>query len=580
MSKKRSSLSISDYQTKSVNSRLFLPSVNIFFRRLASYLKVIFTRMTTWAFEGCSYARVLIVGAEMRKRKDPMKQMHRFKKSVWPKIKLVFFSVLVALVIIAGDNLRSDRLNRYNGIQATIMNLPSVVASNAEATTPDIEMVPESFSSLAEMAGPAVVNIRAIRTTKSSGQGFPHFQKKPFGEEDRMPEFFDRFFDRPPHWNFNQRSLGSGFIIDKEGYVVTNNHVIENADEIQVILEDEKVYEAKIIGRDPNTDIALIKIRSDHHFAVVKIGDSDSLKTGQWVVAIGNPFGLENTVTAGIISAKGRILESGPYDEFIQTDASINPGNSGGPLLNMAGEVIGINAMIVAGGNGIGFAIPVNLVVNVVAQLKETGEVTRGWLGVSIQDVPNDLAEYFAIEERQGAMVADVVAGDPADMAGIRPKDVIVEVNGQKVEDSRKLLRLVADLTVGETAAVKVLRNGKLKNFQVTVAKRRDAGMTAKKAPEKSDAELGIQVADLSSHTARQFAVSETEGVILVGIKSGSRGENAGLQVGDVIKGVNREEVKNVDDYNRIVDDLKAGDPIAMLIKRRNRGYFAVQLEK
>jgi len=313
----------------------------------------------------------------MLKRNDPMTQMHRIKKSVRPKIKIVFLGILIALVTIASDNFPSDRAKHLNAIQAGIMNLPSLVASDAEATTLNFEMVPESFSSLAEMASPAVVNIRAVRTAKGGEQGFRHFQQKPFGEEDRMPEFYDKFFGQKPDKNFKQRSLGSGFIIDKEGYVVTNNHVIENADEIQVILEDEKVYEAKIIGRDPNTDIALIKIESDHNFAVVKMGDSDSLKIGQWVVAIGNPFGLENTVTAGIVSAKGRILESGPYDDFIQTDASINPGNSGGPLLNMDGEVIGINTMIVAGGHGIGFAIPVNLAINVVAQLKESGAVTR-----------------------------------------------------------------------------------------------------------------------------------------------------------------------------------------------------------
>ncbi len=509
-----------------------------------------------------------------------MNQMHPFQKSVTPKIKIVLFGILGALVTIACDISPSDRANRFEDIQAGKKNLPSLVLSDAEAKTINFEMVPESFSSLAEMASPAVVNIRAVRTAKSRGQGFRHFQQEPFEEDDRTPKFFDKFFGRQPNRDFKQRSLGSGFIIDKEGYVVTNNHVIENAEEIQVILKDEKIYEAKIIGRDPNTDIALIKIQSADNFAVVKIGDSDALKIGQWVVAIGNPFGLENTVTAGIVSAKGRILESGPYDDFIQTDTSINPGNSGGPLLNMDGEVIGINTMIFAGGHGIGFAIPVNLAKNVVAQLKESGEVTRGWLGVSIQDVPNDLAEYFDIEEHKGALVADVVPGDPADMAGIRSKDIIVEVNGQKVEDSRELLRLVAGLKVGETAAVKVLRDGKLKNFLVTVARRTDAIPTAKKAPVKSDSELGIQVADLSSDTARRFDVSDTEGVILVGIKSGSRGENAGLQVGDVIKGVNREAVNNVDDYKRIVDDLKTGDPIAMLIKRRSRGYFAVWLEK
>ncbi len=362
--------------------------------------------------------------------------------------------------------------------------------------------------------------------------------------------------------------------------MVTNNHVIENADEIQVILKDEKVYEAKIIGRDANTDIALIKVESDDNFAVVKLGNSDTLKIGHWVVAIGNPFGLENTVTAGIVSAKGRLIESGPYNDYIQTDASINPGNSGGPLLNMDGEVVGINTMIFAGGHGIGFAIPVNMAKNVVAQLREGGEVTRGWLGVSIQDVPNDIAEYFGIEDRRGALVADVVPGDPADTAGIRAKDIIVEVNGQNVEGSRELLRLVAGLNVGETIEVKALRNGKLKNFRVKVAKRNDSKMTAKKAPLKADSELGIQVADLSSELARQFDVADTEGVILVGIKSGSRGEIAGLRAGDVIKGVNRVEISNLDDFKRIIDRVETGDSIAFLIKRRNSGYRVVKVIK
>jgi len=509
-----------------------------------------------------------------------MKQMHHFNKNVRPKIKAVFLGILIAFVTIAYDISPPQRTNYFKGVQSGVKNLLSLDVSEAEAATLNNEMVPESFSFLAEMAGPTVVNIRAVRNAKGEGQAFRQFHQEPFGEDNRMREFFEKFFGRQPDRHFKQRSLGSGFIIDKAGYVVTNNHVVENADEIQVILKDEMVYEAKIIGRDPNTDIALIKIKSDDNFAVVKIGDSDALEIGQWVVAIGNPFGLENTVTAGIVSAKGRILDSGPYDDFIQTDASINPGNSGGPLLNMDGEVIGINTMIFAGGHGIGFAIPVNLAKDVVAQLKESGEVTRGWLGVSIQDVPNDLAEYFDFKENKGALIADVIPGDPADMAGIRPKDIIVEVNGQKVEDSRGLLRLVAGLNVGETAAVKVLRDGKLKNFQVTVARRNDETLTAKKEPVKSDAELGIQVADLSSDAARRFDASDTEGVILVGIKSGSRGANAGLQVGDVIKGVNRKEVNNVDDYKRIVDDLKPGDPIAMLIKRRSRGYLAIRLEK
>jgi len=509
-----------------------------------------------------------------------MHRVHPYKKNVSSTIKIVFVILLLTFITIACENSPADLANRAEDNQSEIKNLPTLVASDAEAQTINIEMVPKSFSALAEMASPAVVNIRTVTTVKGAGRVFRHFRKEPFGEDDRMKEFFERFLGEHPERNFKQRSLGSGFIVDKDGYVITNNHVIENAEEIQVILKDESVYEAKIIGRDANTDIALIKILADVNFAFVKMGNSDTLKIGQWVVAIGNPFGLENTVTAGIVSAKGRIIEPGPYNEYIQTDASINPGNSGGPLLNMDGEVVGINSMIFAGGHGIGFAIPVNMAKNVAAQLRERGEVTRGWLGVSIQDVPNDLAEYFDLADHRGALVADVVPGDPADTAGIRPKDIIVEVNGQNVEDSRELLRLVAGLNVDETVAVKVLRNGKLRNFQVKVAKRNDAKLTAKKVPAKADPELGIQVADLSSDAARRFDVADTEGVILVGIKSGSTSENAGLRTGDVIKGVNRVEVKNVEDYKRIIDSVKPGEPIAFLIKRRNSGYRVVKVVK
>ena len=509
-----------------------------------------------------------------------MKEALRLKNNLRSTIKIACVGLLLTFIAIACDNSSPDPVSRAEDVQSGMKNLPTLVASEAEATTIHIEMVPKSFSALAEMAGSAVVNIRTVTMAQGGGRVFRHFQREPFGEDDRMKEFFERFFGGQPDQDFKQRSLGSGFIIDKEGYVVTNNHVVENADEIQVILKDEKVYEAKIIGRDANTDIALIQILSEDDFAVIKLGNSDTLKIGHWVVAIGNPFGLENTVTAGIVSAKGRIIESGPYSDYIQTDASINPGNSGGPLLNMNGEVVGINTMMFAGGRGIGFAIPVNMAKSVVAQLRERGEVTRGWLGVSIQDVPKDIAEYFGIEDNRGALVADVVPGDPADTAGIQPQDIIVEIDGQNVADSRELLRLVAGLNVGQTADIKVLRNGKIKNFQVKVAKRNDAKLTAKKAPAKAPSELGMQVGDLSSDVARQFNVVDTEGVILIGVKSGSRSEKAGLRVGDIIKGVNRVEVKNLADYNRVIDSVGSGESIAFLIKRKNLGYLVVKVKK
>ena len=253
-----------------------------------------------------------------------------------------------------------------------------------------------------------------------------------------------------PNHDFKRRSLGSGFIIDPKGLIVTNNHVIEDADKIKVKLTDDSEYDAEVVGRDPSTDLALIKIEPQKSLTPLKMGSSEDLQVGQWVVAIGSPFGLEQTVTAGIVSAKGRIIGSGPYDNFIQTDASINPGNSGGPLLNLKGEVIGINTAIIASGQGIGFAVPAEVAKDVIAQLQNKGEVTRGWLGVGIQDLSEELANYYGIKEGKGALVTQVYEGDPADKGGIKVNDVIVSANGEPVESSRDLTRIIAAAPVGE----------------------------------------------------------------------------------------------------------------------------------
>jgi serine protease Do len=452
--------------------------------------------------------------------------------------------------------------------------------STAEAATADVPVVPESFSDLAEIVSPAVVNIRAVKIVKNRGGKSRSFGKDPFGEDNPMKDFFDRFFGPEQQPDFKQRSLGSGFIIDTSGYVVTNNHVIENADKITVFLKNEKEYDAKIIGRDANTDIALIKIISENKFPVVQLGDSDALKVGQWVVAIGNPFGLGHTVTAGIVSAKGRVIGSGPYDDYIQTDASINPGNSGGPLLNMHAEVVGINTIIIAGGQGIGFAIPVNMAKEVVSQLRDSGEVTRGWLGVSIQDLPKDLAEYFGIDDRQGVLIADVIPGDPADEAGIRPRDIVLEIDGEKIKNSRELLKKVANLQVGQIAAIKVLRDGKPKVFDVKVARRDDAKIVARKEPEIQKSELGIQVADLTPENLTRFNLTDAEGVVVVGLDAKGKGAEAGIQTGDIIKGINRNEIRNLNDYKGVIGNLKEGDAIAVLIKRQNIGFLVKKLEK
>ena len=262
--------------------------------------------------------------------------------------------------------------------------------------------------------------------------------------------------------------------------MVTNNHVIQDAEQIKVKLGGDAEYDAEVVGRDTNTDLALLKIKTGKDLPFLELGDSDELKIGQWVVAIGSPFGLERTVTAGIVSAKGRVIGSGPYDNFIQTDASINPGNSGGPLINMKGEVVGINTAIIAAGHGIGFAIPINLAEKIIAQLKSEGEVTRGWLGVAIQDLTGEMAEYYGLKDRKGVLVADVFKGDPADEAGIQSKDIILEVNDQKIETSRQLTAMIADLKVGETAKVEVFRNGKIKTFHIKLAKRDDQRLSSR----------------------------------------------------------------------------------------------------
>jgi serine protease Do len=440
--------------------------------------------------------------------------------------------------------------------------------------------VPENFTDLAKMASPAVVNIRTVKTIKGGGRVYRHFFNSPFGNQDPFNDFFDKFFGNELQRDFKQRSLGSGFIINKEGYIVTNNHVIEDADKIKVKLKNGKEFDAEIVGRDPNTDIALIKIKSKNDLPVVKLGDSDALNVGQWVVAIGSPFGLEHTVTAGIVSAKGRIIGSGPYDDFIQTDASINPGNSGGPLINMEGEVVGINTAIIASGQGIGFAIPINSAKRIVDQLKSSGEVTRGWLGVGIQDLSEELAEYYGIKEGKGVLVTEVFPGDPADEAGIKPKDIVLSVNGKKVENSRELSKLIAGTSIGDTVKIKVLRNGIEKKFGVKVVKREDdriAGLTPSK---ENEYELGIRVSELTPEIARHFNIPEAGGVIVVDVESESQGMEAGVRVSDIIKEINHQKIETVKDYKNEIKKLKKGDSIKMFIKRINAGYVVVNLTK
>ncbi len=340
---------------------------------------------------------------------------------------------------------------------------------NSVETNTEVIGFPQSFADLAEKVKPAVVNISTETTVRIPGNPFRHF----FGPDEEGPfgDFFKRFFGDIPDRELKQQSLGSGFIIDKDGYIITNNHVVEGADEIRVKLADKREFRARVVGRDPKTDLALIKISSVFKdLPTLPLGDSDKIRVGDWVLAIGNPFGLEHTVTQGIISATGRVIGSGPYDNFLQTDAPINPGNSGGPLINLKGEVIGINTAIIASGQGIGFAIPSNMAKSVISQLKEKGKVTRGWIGVSIQSLTPELARSFGLKETKGALVADVEPGGPADLAGIKRGDIIISFNEIEIKEMSDLPRIVAETPIGKTVNVKIIRNGKEKVLRITIA--------------------------------------------------------------------------------------------------------------
>jgi serine protease Do len=436
-------------------------------------------------------------------------------------------------------------------------------------TSPVVPVAPGSFSQLAKNASPSVVNISTVKVVKGGGQ-IP----SPFGPDDPFREFFERFFgDRAPK-DFKQRSLGTGFIIDKEGFILTNNHVVEGTDEITVTLADKREFAAKIIGRDPKTDLALIRIESDQVLSALPLGDSDKLEVGDWVMAIGNPYGLGHTVTAGIVSAKYRQIGAGAYDNFIQTDASINPGNSGGPLLNTAGEVIGVNTAIFSqsgGSIGIGFATPINMAKDLLPQLKK-GKVVRGWLGVVIQNVTPELKDKLKLSTERGALVADVVSGGPAEKAGIERGDVIVRFDDKDISESDDLPYVVAATPVGKTVMVEVIRKGQRESIQVEIGELEEE----EKPQVASEARpnLGLTVREITPELARNFGLSETSGVVIVQVQANSPAQEAGLAPGDMILEIDQVEVKDLEQFNKMTEGYKAGDTILFLIKRRGSTLF------
>ncbi|WNM63221.1 trypsin-like peptidase domain-containing protein [Candidatus Nitrospira neomarina] len=413
----------------------------------------------------------------------------------------------------------------------------------------DIE---QAITSLAERVTPTVVNITPIREI-AQGQGF----------QRRAP--------------FSQGS-GSGVIVREDGIIVTNNHVVgEDAREADIRLSDKSNMIARVIGRDKETDIAVLKIESDRKFPVAHFGDSNALKVGQWVLAVGNPMGLDRTVTLGVISGIGRErLNLSRYENFIQTDAAINPGNSGGPLFNLRGEVIGINTAIIHMAQGIGFSIPADMVSRVVDQLVSQGRVVRGWLGVGIQSLTKELAEQFGIKEGHGVLVNEVYEHDPAHVAGIKPGDIIVSVDNSSVDSPNQLSRLVARVGPGENAKILVLRDGKELTYLVPIVERQEKSTLASLPLEKSEVTLGLDVQGLTAALAEQFELEETVGVLVTKVEPGGLANSEGIQEGDLINEVNRKTVRTVTQFSEEVAKVKPGQTILLRIIRKTRAFFIV----
>jgi len=436
-------------------------------------------------------------------------------------------------------------------------------AGQALADTPQ-------FADLAEKAGPAVVNV--FTETKPKQQEMPdirrQFRGMPFGD-DFFEQFNQLFNQRPQR---SERSLGSGFLISADGYILTNNHVVEKADKVSVKLQKgEKVFQAKVIGTDPDTDLALIKIEDGKDLPYLKLGDSSKERVGNWVMAIGNPFGLSNTVTKGIISAKGRVIGAGPYDDFIQTDASINPGNSGGPLLNMDGDVIGINSAIIASGQGIGFAIPSDVAKQIVDQLKSKGKVTRGMLGITIQGVDENAAKALGLSSQKGALVNQANPGSPGEKAGLTSGDVITEINGQPVADAHDLTAKIGAMAPGSTVSLTYFRKGEKHTAKATLVER-DTKKFGQDEDVSSDSDQSGDVLGMSLSTTNPRTGHSAGGLVVTQVQPGSVAAEAGIREGDVILQVNQQHVETAKEAAQIIrKEGKANGAVLLLFKRQSQ---------
>jgi serine protease Do len=493
------------------------------------------------------------------------------------------------------------RIDRRHGAAAAVARGARAFALIAALLLPAGAAVakpaPDGFADLAAKLLPAVVNISTSQTIKSDKPNRPGPDIPQFPPGSPFEEFFKDFFDRnqrgkPDAAPRRATSLGSGFIVDPSGLVVTNNHVIADADEITVTLQDDTNFKAEVVGRDTKVDLALLRIKPSKPLAAVKFGDSDGTRVGDWVLAIGNPFGLGGTVTAGILSARAREINAGPYDDFLQTDASINRGNSGGPMFNMAGEVIGINTAIYSpsgGSIGIGFAIPSNLAKPVVEQLKQFGHARRGWLGVNIQSVTDEIAESLGLDKPKGALIASVRDGGPAQVAGVQPGDVVLTFDGKEVTDMRRLPRIVAETPIDKTVKVTVWRKRKEVALDVKVGELNEddqqAALTPKQQPPAEPAgtvkALGLSLANLTPELRERFSLAEdSAGVVVTDVAPDSAASEKGMRAGDVIVEVAQEEVKTPLQITGKIDEAKkAGRKSVLLLVDRQGDLRFVALK-
>ena len=471
--------------------------------------------------------------------------------------------VMVAGALVAGLGAGGFAIGR-------LTQMPLAGANTmGNAATPTVNGSLPSFADLAAKFSPTVVNIKVTKIEPVADDG------SPFGEGFPFPGF-----GAPaPRGPERRQGAGSGFIIRKDGLIITNNHVVENAQQISVTLSDKQEYKAKLVGRDPKTDLAIIKIDAKSDLPAAPLGNSATLRVGEWVMAVGNPFGLSNTVTAGIVSAKGRAIGAGPYDDYIQTDAPINPGNSGGPLFNAAGEVVGINTAIFSqsGGNvGIGFAVPINQAKALLPELESKGSVSRAWLGVSIQPMTPELARSLNVDKARGALVAEVNDKSPAEKAGIKRGDVIVAYDGKNVDESASLPALVASSAVGKTVPVEILRDGKSQTLNVTVAKLKDESVALVGKHEKSN--WGLSLRELRPQERSRMGLKDRDGVVIENVVPDSPAADAGVQPGDIILQVNRVSVDSIEALKAEVGKAKADKPLLLLLRRAdgNTGYVAL----